>query len=491
MPKRGRFQDFPLGPRPAGTPIHRWLFAELGRAILDGRLKPGARLPSTRSLARQEAIARVTVVSVFGQLQAEGYVTSRIGSGTVVAAELPDRFFASSLPPARPRLAPSRASPSARGAAIAARRPSVSAPTRAFGICAPGNDCFPLRLWTQLTARRLRLSGGSLLEPGDPRGYRPLREAVADYLNTRRSVHCDAEQIVIVSGAQQAFDFIARITLDPGDPVWMENPGYPGAVRAFAAAGAKVVPVPVDDAGLMIGAGVRRERAPKLVYVTPAHQFPLGVMLSLERRLALLALAQRQGFWILEDDYDGEYRYDVRPIGALQGHDRGGHVIYTGSFNKMMFPALRLGYVVLPHRLARPFLSLRDAVDRFLPTLEQAVLADFIREDYFERHVRRSKAVYQERRDVLLDASARHLAGLLDLQKTDAGFQALGWLPGTMPDVQAQARAAEFDVDVTPLSGFYLDGAVKNALLLGFASVPAPAICTGVERLARALGRRR
>lgn len=475
MAKSDRHQEFPLAPRTAGLPLHRWLHAELRRAIVDGRLKPGARLPSTRSLATQQGIARATVVAVFEQLQAEGYLAGQTGSGTIVAQELPDRFLAAAKPPAAVRRA---VLPPA-----AASGPG----SRVFSVCEPDSGTFPLALWAQLAARRLRLGGTALLDRGEAGGYRPLREAVAAYLRTARSVQCEVEQVVIVNGTQQALDFIARLTLSPGAPVWFENPGYPGAAGAFRAAGAKLVPVPVDAQGFDVEVAIRREPAPRLAYVTPGHQFPLGVTLALKRQLALLEHAARHGFHIFEDDYDGEYRYDVRPLGAMQGHDRRGRVIYAGSFNKLMFAALRLGYVVLPPGLVGPFLALRDCVDRYPPTFEQAVLADFFHEGHFERHLRRARAVYLERREALLAAAAQPLPGLLDVQASPAGFNLVGWLPEGISDIRAQARAAEHDVQVTPLSSYYVGQPVRNGLLLGFASAQPRAITAGVERLARAL----
>lgn len=482
MARTPRFQELPLGPRPAGTPLHRWLYDELRRAILGGRLKSGAHLPSTRELARQQSIARSTVVAVFEQLLMEGYIASRTGSGTVVAGRLPDRFISAPHAGARPAGLVRREI----SHPLAFNRTHAAA-SRAFRMCEPGTDCFPMQKWAQLASRRLRLSPARLFDRGDSRGYGPLREAVTGYLNTARGVQCDVEQVVIVSGTQQALDYIARLTLAPGAPVWMEEPGYFGAWQAFRGVGARLVPVPVDGNGLDVAAGIRRAPAPKLVYLTPAHQFPLGMPLSLERRLMLLAHARRAGCWIFEDDYDGEYRYDVRPLGALQGHDRDGIVIYSGSFNKMLFPALRLGYVVLPPRLVEPFLALRQTVDRYPPTLEQAVLADFMQEGHFERHIRRSRAVYLERRDALLATGARQLDGLLALQRPEAGFHALGRLPAAISERAAQVAAAEAGVEVTPLSNFFLDPPGSNALLLGFAPVSVGAIAHGVERLARAL----
>ena len=479
MPKRSRHLELPLAPRPAGVPLHRWLYAELRRAVVEGRLRPGARLPSSRSLARQQGISRATVVAVFEQLGFEGYLACRTGSGTVVAGELPDRFVLAGK-------SGKAARPAAPGA-LQARADTAPERPRVFQVCEPPADAFPLKLWAQLTARRFKLGGHGLLAKGDPRGYAPLRAAIAAYLGTARSVNCGAEQIVIVSGTQQALDLVARLLVRPGDPVWMENPGYPGAAEAFLQAGARLVPIAVDEAGMEIATAMRRGPAPRLVYVTPAHQFPLGGALALPRRLALLELARRHEFHVFEDDYDGEYRYDVRPLGSLQGQDTGGRVIYAGSFNKLLFSSLRLGFVVLPEELVEPFLALRDRADRYPPTLEQAVLADFFTEGAFERHIRTSRAVCLERRDALLAAAHRHLRGRLDLQPCPAGFHGVGWLAAGRTDAEAVTRAAAHGVKVMPLSEFYFEKPRRDGLLLGYAATKPAAIKAGIERLARAL----
>ena len=472
MPKSRRFQDLPLGERPAGRPLHRWLYEELRRSILGGRLQPGSRLPSTRDLAAQHRLARATVVGVFEQLLAEGYITSRTGSGTVVAQQLPDRFVSAAAHPPASKLA---------------ARPPSAPPPRPFEIHTPAVDVFPLAMWTQVASRRLRLGGMALLQRGDPRGLRSLREAIAAHLAHTRSVHCDPEQIMIVSGTQHALDFVARIVLRPGDQAWVEEPGYPEAAAALADAGARIVPVPVDAHGLDVSAGERRSPAPRFVYVTPAHQFPLGHALSLERRLALLALAQRTRGWIFEDDYDGAYRYDVRPLGAMQGHDRAGRVIYAGSFNKLLFPTLRLGYLVLPPALIDPFLALRNRVDRHPAVLEQAVLADFMHEGHFDRHVRRCRTICIERRDALLAAAARELAGRIEFATPSAGFHAIGRLAPGLTDVEVARRAETAGVDVTPVSRYYRSRPATDRVLFGFAPFKPPALRLAVATLARAL----
>lgn len=480
MAKQSRHLELPLSVRPAGVPLHRWLYGELRQAIVEGRLKPGVRLPSSRSLAQQQGISRATVVAVFEQLGIEGYLACRTGSGTVVAGELPDRFVLAGKPgkQLRPVVSP----------AMKSRPVAASAHPGVFQVCEPPVDTFPLKLWAQLTARRFRLGGHGLLAKGDPRGYAPLRAAIAAHLSAARSVNCTADRIVIVSGTQQALDLATRLLVRTGDPVWLENPGYPGAAEVFLQAGARLVPVAVDEAGLDVAAAIRRGPTPRLVYVTPAHQFPLGGALALTRRLALLEQARRHGFHVFEDDYDGEYRYDVRPLGSLQGQDTGDRVIYSGSFNKLLFSSLRLGFVVLPEALVEPFLALRDRADRFPPTLEQAVLADFFNEGAFARHIRTSRAVCLERRDTLLAAAHKHLRGRLDLQPCPAGFHAVGWLADGRTDTEAVTRAARHDVKVFPLSEFYFEKPRRDGLLLGYAATKPAAIKAGIERLARALG---
>jgi len=480
MSKRSRHLELPLSPRVPGVPLHRWLYSELRRAVVIGRLKPGARLPSTRNLALQQGVARATVVAVFEQLRFEGYFQSKTGSGTVVSNELPDRFVLAQ--PRRNAARPtSNSSPREREYSSPPRR------SRVFQVCEPPTDIFPLKHWAQLMTRRFKLGGYSLLADGDPRGYAPLRAAIAAHLRVARSVSCVPERVVIVSGTQQALDLVTRLLVRPGEPVWMENPGYPGAAGTFRQAGARVVPIAVDEAGMDVMHAIGCAPIPRLVYMTPAHQFPLGGVLSLPRRLELLKSANIHKFHIFEDDYDGEFRYDVRPIGSLQGEDTGGRVIYAGSFNKLLFSSLRLGFVLLPDDLVEPFLALRENLDRYPPTLAQAVLADFITEGAFERHIRASRGACLERRDALLAAAHTHLRGQLDLQPCAAGFHGVGWLTAGRVDKRVAEQAAKHDVWVCPLSEYYLENPRRNGLLLGYAATKPAAIKAGIERLARAL----
>jgi GntR family transcriptional regulator/MocR family aminotransferase len=349
----------------------------------------------------------------------------------------------------------------------------------------PALDLFPTTLWAQITARRLRRVPASLLLGCDPMGYGPLREGVADYVGTSRGVKCVAGQVVIVTGVQEALDLVARLFLDSGDRVCVEDPGYPGAAGVFEAAGAKISAVRVDDEGMEL-----REtslRGARLVYVTPGHQFPLGITMSLPRRLALLEWAGKSGALIFEDDYDSEYRYSGRPVPAMQGLDRGGQVLFAGSFNKVLFPSLRLGYLVVPPDLADRFAATKSVSSRHPPLLEQAVLCDFITEGHFGRHLRRMREVYAERLSALLDGAREQLAGLLEISSVEAGLQTVGWLGGGIDEETAATAAAARKVEVTPLGSYSRGHSQRPGLQLGFAAVDVREIRRGVRELAAAL----
>jgi GntR family transcriptional regulator/MocR family aminotransferase len=322
-------------------------------------------------------------------------------------------------------------------------------------------------------------------------GYRPLREAVADYLNTSRGVHCSPEQVLIISGVQEALDRAAHLLLDPGEPVWMEDPGYPGAAVVFRSVGAKICAVPVDAEGLDLEQGRRRWGRARLVYVTPAHQYPLGVTMSLRRRLELLEWARRAGTCVFEDDYDSEYRYSGRPVPALQGLDRAGVVLFAGSFSAVLFPSLRLGYLVVPSDLVDTFAAAESVSTHHPPLMEQAVLCDFIREGHFARHVRRMRELYAERRAVLLDCARRRLAGMLEIPGVDAGMQTVGWLRRGINAERVAPAAARLGVEVVPLSRYALGRRRMNGVILGFAAVEPREIRRGVEQLALVLGKHR
>jgi GntR family transcriptional regulator/MocR family aminotransferase len=485
MPRRTTPFALILPVREPGVPAYRWLYAALRAEILEGRLRPGARLPGSRDLGDQYALSRGTIVNAFGQLEAEGYVEGRAGSGTYVSSTLPDELQVTPGGPTEelPRRK-QRWKLSSYGRRVTPFPALEVRPSRAFRSNLPALDLFPLALWAQVTARCLRRASTRLLLGCDPMGYGPLREAVADYLNSSRGVKCVPAQVAIISGVQEGLDLIARLFLKPGDGVCMEDPGYTGAAIVFEAFGARISRAPVDDEGMEVRGS--RLRGSRLVYVTPAHQFPLGTTMSLSRRLALIEWARRSGALIFEDDYDGEYRYSTRPIPALQGLDPSG-VLFAGSFSKVLFPSLRLGYLVVPPDLVPPLAATKSVTARHPPLLEQAVLCDFMTEGHFGRHLRRMREVYAERLSVLLEGARERLAGLLELSSVEAGLQTAGWLGGGISGERAARAAAARGVEVTPLSRYRLGPPGREGLQLGFAAVDTREIRRGVRELEIAL----
>jgi GntR family transcriptional regulator / MocR family aminotransferase len=473
-------------PRP-DTSLYRWLYEELRSAILDGRLHPGARLPATRDLAGAYGLSRATIVSAFEQLKSEGYVEGKTGSGTYVSEVLPEELLHAAQVRVEQRLPHRRVSFSAYAKRLRPYRSQPVRPVRAFRANQAALDLFPSTLWAQVASRRLRRVSAKLLAGGEPLGYRPLREAVSHYLNTARGVKCSTDQVLIVSGAQEALDRTARVLLNPGEPVWMEEPGYPGASVVFHAMGAKICPVPVDAEGMDFERGLHRWKRARLVYVTPAHQFPLGVTMTLRRRLAMLEWARRSGTLIFEDDYDSEYRYSGRPVPAMQGLDRSGVVIFAGSFSAVLFPALRLGYMVVPADMVDVFAAAESVSTHHPPLLEQAVLCDFISEGHFARHIRRMRETYAERLGVLVESARERLSALLTISDVEAGLQTIGWLKGRISAERAATFAAERDLEVVPLTRYASGASGNNGLVLGFAAVTPRELRRGVEQLARAL----
>ena len=475
--------------RRSGVSLQTQLYRALREAILHGRLRPGLRLPATRLLARDLRIARNTVVAVFEQLVAEGYLAARVGAGTVVAPLRPEALLHAPPPPRR---SASGDAPglSRRGAALAAvRRGSPEtggkvAP-RAFQVGLPAVDQFPIELWARLLARRVRTPTRSALGYDYAAGLPALCEAIAQYLGAARGVVCRPEQVIVVAGAQAGLDLACRLLLDPGDAAWLEEPGYLGARGALLAASATLVPVPVDDEGLDVAAGAQAAPHARLVYTSPSHQHPIGVTMSLARRLALLEWAAHTGAWVLEDDYDSEYRYGGRPLAAMQGIDETGRVIYVGTFSKTMFPALRVGYLVVPPPLVEPFSVAMRHTGHSAPVAVQAALADFIGEGHFAAHVRRMRVLYASRQMRLLRAARRH--GLVDVRPAEAGMHLVAELPSDADDVAIAARAVAAGVVVRPISTQYLGRPSRRALLLGYAGVPEREIDRGVEVLARVL----
>lgn len=476
--------------RGSRVPLHQQIHDGLRRAILDGMLRAGQRVPSTRVLATELEVSRFPVLTAYEQLLHEGYLEGRVGAGTFVRAAPPDDAFRPASiaraggAPANPAPPP----PPMPGDVPRAPRPpawpaSDENPVRPFRITVPALDRFPHAAWARLVARHAHRLAPVHMAYGHPAGLPALRAAIAEHLRTTRAVRCEPDDVLVVSGSQAALRLCAAVLVRPGDRVAVEEPGYPGAHAALAAGGAELVPVPVDGEGLVVDA-LRAEREDvRAAYVTPSHQYPLGASMSASRRLALLDWAARSAAWVLEDDYDSEYRYVSRPLAALQGMDPHGRVVYIGTFSKVLFPALRVGYLVVPPALREAFAVARDALDIFSPTLYQLALADFLAEGHFARHLRRMRGVYLARRDALLAGLARHCAGVLAVHNADAGLHVATLLPDGTDDVEVATRLAAHQLTAAPLSACYLGPARRSGLLLGFGGYDEAALTAATQTM--------
>jgi GntR family transcriptional regulator/MocR family aminotransferase len=500
------------------VPLYRQVYEGLRDAMLSGRLARGARLPSTRALAADLGVARNTVLLAFDQLRSEGYLQGKRGGGTRAREVVPDALL--TVPrPTRPRSTTRpRDRRGARPQPRATRAPDVApeisargrmlvdtgstlirraGPHAPFELGVPAIDAFPMRLWSQLAGRRWRRGDVELGEL-DPAGEPALRAAIASYLATARGVRCTPEQVLVMNGAQQALHLVSQVLLDPDDAVWIEEPGYVGARVAFVSAGARPVPVPVDDDGLDVAEGMRVAPSARLAYVTPSHQFPLGVVMSASRRLQLLAWARAAGAWILEDDYDSEFRYTGRPLPCMQGLEaeqreptQRAHVLYVGTFSKTLVSGLRLGYMVVPDELVDAFRASRSTIDRHTPTSYQHVLADFIGEGHYYRHIRHVRNVCGERQAALVGAAATRLAGLVDLAPDPAGLHLLGRLAPGIDDVAAHEAAMARGIRSWALSKFFIGAAPRRgALVLGYGGFDEAQIRRAVGELGRVLEKR-
>ncbi|MGE0462328.1 MAG: PLP-dependent aminotransferase family protein [Vicinamibacterales bacterium] len=460
-------------------PLHRQIYDEWRRGILAGRFVPGERMPSTRELAAALRVSRATVTAAYEQLVAEGYLDGHRGSGTFVRQELPDRAFGLAGP-----AAPRATSAPVRLSAFVERLGPVTTRTRSpAGVIdlfttRTDQDLFPFGAWGRIVRRHLRRIGPGLRGHAEDRaGHAPLREAIASYLRRSRAVRCEASQVVIVSGSQQALDLCARVLVDPGDEVVVEEPGYPGARQLFAAAGARLRAVHVDVEGLLVAT---LPSSARLAYVTPSHQFPLGVSLSLARRLDLLAWARARRAFVIEDDYDSEFRYVGAPLPALQGLGDASRVVYVGTLSNAMFPGLRIGYVVLPPALVEPFVRAKWYADRQTAYLEQAALADFIGEGHLEQHIRRMRRVYKARREALLHALDRHFGPRATVLGDAAGLHLV--VRFEVPDIAKRARKQ--GVALRDTRAYYLGRAPDNEFILGFSDLGERALGEAIRRLA-------
>jgi GntR family transcriptional regulator/MocR family aminotransferase len=471
-------------------PMYRQLHEWFRRAIVAGQLRPGQRVPSTRTLAAELKISRIPVSSAYEQLHAEGYLETFVGAGTCVAKSIPDDALRPA-PGRRSRLSGpvllGKASRrvSSRVAAIRVKPQTWSNTLGAFRVSLPALEHFPMGLWSKVVNRHLRDQTRQMMAYGDAMGHWPFREAVAEYLGAVRAVRCHPSQVLVTTGSQQGLQLSAQVLLDAKAQLWFEEPGYPGARQAFRLAGAKIIPVPVDPEGLSVAEGIQRARNAHAVYITPSHQYPLGMTMSASRRMSLLNWAARSGAWIIEDDYDSEFRFGAQPFPSLQGLDTGDRVIYVGTFSKVMFPALRLGYVVVPKHLGEAFSTVRDATDQFSSTLYQVAMTTFIREGHFARHIRRMRMLYMERRAALVEAIEHQMSGKLEVIGSEAGMHLVALLPPGINDVTLSKKAAEVGISAMPLSSCCLNPPARAGLILGYGGTDIRQIREGVAKLSK------
>jgi GntR family transcriptional regulator/MocR family aminotransferase len=476
--------------RNAAKALHRQIYEAYRTAIVDRTLRAGQRVPSTRTLAAELGISRIPVLNAYAQLVAEGYFESRVGFGTVICGSLPDQF------PARKSgaVVSNRDSPGLRPVAARASlldrftRPVWLSGRGAFAVGQTAFDPFLKQVWSALMVRRGRNLETDTSQYGDPMGSKALREAIASYLRTARAVRCEADQIMIVSGSQQALDITTRVLLDRGSQVWMEEPGYRFAREVLVATGCSPVAIPVDQEGLDVSDGMKRAPKARAAYVTPSHQFPLGFTMSASRRLQLLDWAQKSGSWIIEDDYDSEFRYEIMPIASLQGLDHNARVLYIGTFSKVLFPSLRLGYVVIPWDLIDHFLVMRHAADISPPSFSQAVALDFIREGHFARHLRRMRTLYRERRSALARSVSEEFGSKAEVLGGEAGMHLTVTVQAPFGDVAVSARASREKLWLWPLSSCYFGSTSRQGFILGFGSTQIAEIAPAVRRLRKMLG---
>ena len=471
------------------TPLQRQIYDGYRAAILRGQLRPGEQILSSREFAAELSVSRFPVLNAYAQLLAEGYLESRVGAGTFVSTSLPEQQMSVEIPGRAPAV-PSGPRPVSRRSSLYPSIPSLAYVRGwgSFGVHQPAFDQFPFAIWSNLVARHSRNSHVRAIHHTDPRGAERFRSAICDYLRTARGVHCSADQVLIVSGSQQALDITARVLLDPGNSVWVEEPGYSLQRAVLTAAGCRLIPVPVDEAGMDVETGIKRSPRARAAFVTPSHQYPLGSTMSASRRIQLLNWAHSAGAWVIEDDYDSEFRYESLPIASMHGLDRNARVIYVGTFSKILFPSLRLGYMVIPADLVDRFIAVRHAMDIFPPYLQQEVLADFILEGHFARHIRRMRQVYKERRSILIDSLAREFPAQsgFEVHGVEAGMHLAMTLPPGLNDREISARAIRSRLWLWPLSPSYTTTPPRHGFILGFGS-SLPAQIPRAVRLMRSL----
>lgn len=469
------------------TAIYRQLENQIRDAIWQGRLKAEERLPSTRILAKQLGIARNTVINAYEQLTVEGFLVTKHGSGTRVTADYPHqnnidiKINNKSLTSIKKIILSERyRNLSFHELSIPSNDRNSAQPFRAN---MPEYDEFPSAQWTRLVTKQLRQKPSIWMEKSHPCGYWPLREAIASYLGVSRALSTKPEQIVVSAGAQQAIELLAKTLINPGDVVCFEDPGYTHAAMVFELAGAKIVTIPVDDDGLNVDVLRQSVETAKLVYVTPASHFPLGTTLSQARRQALLQWAEEKRAIIIEDDYNGEYRYRGRALPTLHAMANDDRVIYIGSFSKLLFPAFRLGYMVVPSNLVEPLGTVRWLLDRHSSTLDQMVLTDFINQGHFSRHVRKMKILYAQRQEAMIEAAKEYLAGIVEIQTLDGGLHLVGWLHAEVTQESVLRAASIADIELMAVSQFSFKNTDKRGIIFGYAAYSVDQIYHSMKAL--------
>lgn len=472
------------------VPLHRQIGEQIRAAILERRLAAGLTLPSSRQMAAELGCARGTILQAMDQLIAEGYVVAHAGSGLSVAANLPDEmpvWPAASAPRPSTPAAPVLSRRTAVVLASPAVEETVDVSPIAFPTGQPDRSAFPFALWAKLLEREWRKPSWAIAGALHPFGHPGLREALAAYLGMARGFTCEAGSIVVTSGMRQSLSLFARLILDAGQEAWIEEPGFVGTREAMAMAEVKAVPVPIDDQGFSVAAASKRAPKARLAVVAPSHQFPLGTVLSLQRRLELLSWAERTGSWIAEDDFDGEYRYAGRPLAPLRALDRASRVAYLGSFSKLLFPALRLSYIVLPASLAPAARRIMAGTSARASLLGQGALARFVADGHLAAHLRRTRLLYARRQEALLAAAERPLKGLLEMSSDLGGMHVIArpapGIAATFDDRAIAAATARLGVSVSPLSACYAGRAKRHGLILGYAGTPEADMSAALDTL--------
>jgi GntR family transcriptional regulator / MocR family aminotransferase len=466
--------------RASRTPLTRQIYMQVRSAVLSGALCPGTRVLSSRAMASKLGVARASVVLAYEQLLAEGYVESRQGSGTFISGDLTGLA-------SRRRGAPRAikcAVPTSAQVFPEFERSAVQSDARPFNTGRTLIDARTAETWRSLTHRAVRRLGANDLGYTDPAGLAELRGNICEYLRAARAVRCDAEQVIITGGTQQAIDIAIRVLLAPGDEVWVEDPGYPLTHAQLLLAKTRPHPIPVDSQGLIVDAGQRSAPRARAAFVTPSHQFPTGVMLSMARRLELLAWARHSAAFIVEDDYTSEFRYSGPPLASLQGLDDTERVIYVGTLNKALFPGLRIGYAVVPRALLQAFVGVRYLMDRQPATLQQVVVSEFMQQGHFAAHIRRMRELYREQRDALMETLMRRAADRLDVALPDQGMHLVAYLRDESSDIAIEATAQRAGIVVRAISRFYRAARPRPGLMLGFSGFPRQLIVPSAARLA-------